>query len=811
MKVVDLQLTHRMQKYNIASEPMTTDSKSNGKAPELSLDRLPVAVFSCDTKGVLTYYNNAAENLWGSPLTVGKDRWHDAIKIYDSEHNAIIPTNFIAKFEEELSPEAIEIYIERADGIRFHMLLTPQPMFENDGRLSGYINTLIEVNGATVQQSDKSNFEKSEERYHKMIDEVEDYAIILLDPEGTILNWNQGAKKIKGYTGKEIVGKNFSVLYSAADRENQLPEKLLKTASETGKSSQEGWRLKKDGSRFWGLSTITALHAIDGQITGFSKVTRDLTDRKASEETQQRNFLELKRKNEELRSSEERYHQMIAEVEDYAIILLDTQGTILNWNKGAQKIKGYTPEEAVGRNFNIFYRAEDVESGLPHSLMLKARELGKAAHEGWRVKKDGTVFWGSIVITALHDAKGNIIGYSKVTRDLTDRKMLEEKQDRTKAELLHKNELLQRSEERYHKMIAEVEDYAIILLDREGNILNWNKGAENIKGYSEKEIVGKNFRLFYLEEDRKAKLPEKLLTTAIKNNRATHEGWRVRKDGTRFWGSIVITALHDDHNNIIGFSKVTRDLTQKKEADDQMMAYAREIEHQNQQLEEYAYVASHDLQEPLRKIRIYCELLENSLENPELARKNIEKITSSATRMATLIKDVLTYSQLSHTGNYVIVTDLELVIENIKEDFAMLLEQRKGQVTHSGLQPIYAVPIQMYQLFSNLINNGIKFCDGEPRIDIVGSHVAGSELNSFPNHDPEKEYLKITVTDNGIGFDQAYEEQIFKMFQRLDDQRKGTGIGLALCKKIVENHSGEISVRSRHGEGTIFTILLPIK
>ncbi len=800
-----------MQNRNTASEPMTTDSKSNGKAPEISLDRLPVAVFSCDTKGIITYYNNAAENIFGSAPKIGKDHWYDHLKIFDNNLKKITPANFLGGFHEELSEDSIEIYIERTDGIRYHLLSQPQPMFENDGRLCGYINTLIELNDVDAAKDSKDNVENNAERYYKMIDEIKEYSIILLDAEGTILNWNQGAKKIQGYSSKEIIGKNFSVFYSTDDREEALPEKLLQMAAERGNATQEGWRVKKDGSRFWGSVTITALHSANGEVIGYSNVTTDLSDSKAAQETQRRHLLELEHKNEELKRSEERYHQMIAEVEDYAIILLDTQGNILNWNKGAEKIKGYTPEEAVGRHFSIFYLAEDVEKGLPQSLMAKAREVGKATHEGWRVKKDGTNFWGSIVITALHDSENNIIGFSKVTRDLTERKMLEEKQDRIKAELLYKNELLQRSEERYHKMIAEVEDYAIILLDLDGNILNWNKGAENIKGYSEKEIIGKNFRIFYLEEDRKAGLPEKLMATAIKNNRATHEGWRVRKDGTRFWGSIVITALHDDENNIIGFSKVTRDLTQKKEADDQMVAYAREIEYQNQQLEEYAYVASHDLQEPLRKIRIYCELLENSLDKPEMARKNLDKITSSASRMATLIKDVLTYSQLSHTGNHVVETDLGLIVEHIKDDFAMLLEQRNGQVHHSGLQPICAIPIQMHQLFSNLINNGLKFSDRQPRVEIVGQKVSGKDVEPFVNYNREKEYLRITISDNGIGFDQAYEEQIFKMFQRLDDQRKGTGIGLALCKKIVENHHGDVSVKSVRGEGTTFTILLPVK
>jgi PAS domain S-box-containing protein len=186
------------------------------------------------------------------------------------------------------------------------------------------------------------------------------------------------------------------------------------------------------------------------------------------------------RSDELLRQSEERYFRMIDEVEDYAILLLDRNGNIQNWNKGAEKIKGYKENEILGKNFRIFYTKEDQDNGLPELLIDKAVKQGKALHEGWRVRKDGTRFWGSIVITALHDDQKNVIGFSKVTRDLTERK---------------------ETEDRYHKMIDEVEDYAIIFLDRNGNIQNWNKGAEKIKGYTESDIIGKNFRIFYSRED----------------------------------------------------------------------------------------------------------------------------------------------------------------------------------------------------------------------------------------------------------------------------------------------------------------------
>ena len=335
----------------------------------------------------------------------------------------------------------------------------------------------------------------------------------------------------------------------------------------------------------------------------------------------------------DLADSDHLYQRMISEIQDYAIILLDEDGIIRSWNKGAQRIKLYSQEEILGRHFSIFYSKEDLAYNLPHILIDEAKKKGRAAQEGWRIRKDGSKFWGSITITALHDDDDNVIGFSKVTRDLTDKKTAEDS--------------LKMSEERYHKMVAEVQDYAIILLDANGVIENWNTGAEFIKGYNSEEIVGRRFDIFYTAEDRENGLPDKLLNQARETGKATQEGWRVRKDGTRFWGMIVITALHNKENDVIGFSKVTRDLTQKKIAEDKLASYTRELEIQNSELEQFAYVASHDLQEPLRKIQTFSELIRENFHDEEFVTKYIGKLDFSAKRMSELIKSLLNYSRLT--------------------------------------------------------------------------------------------------------------------------------------------------------------------
>jgi signal transduction histidine kinase len=288
-----------------------------------------------------------------------------------------------------------------------------------------------------------------------------------------------------------------------------------------------------------------------------------------------------------------------------------------------------------------------------------------------------------------------------------------------------------------------------------------------------------------------------------------HEGWRRRKDGTRFWGSIVITALHDDADNIIGFSKVTRDLTERKLADDQMANYAKDIEFRNKQLEEYAYIASHDLQEPLRKIQIFTELLEEDINDKDAVVRNIGKIKTASRRMSSLIKDVLKYSQLSRADELFETVDLNSVLATVKEDFDLLTAQKSVTIQHAALPVITGIPIQLHQLFGNLLSNAIKFSSANPLVEITAERLPPHELNNYPQLNTDRSYTKILFKDNGVGFNQQYGDQVFKMFKRLTDST-GTGIGLALCKKIAENHNGHIEVASEVGKGTVFTIVLPL-
>ncbi|HTE27796.1 sensor histidine kinase [Flavitalea sp.] len=520
----------------------------------------------------------------------------------------------------------------------------------------------------------------------------------------------------------------------------------------------------------------------------------------------------LKKSYSELKLSEERFHRMVAEVQDYAIILLDKQGIVLTWNKGAEKIKQYKESEIVGQPFQVFYLPEDRQSGLPEKLISEAVSTGRATNEGWRLRKDRSRFWGSIALTALHNENNEIIGFSKVTLDLTEKKLAEDQLNAFTEELKKTNEALRNSEERYQKMIAEVEDYAIILLNPEGHIENWNAGAQKIKGYTSAEIIGKSFKIFYTPKDREEKLPDKLLAEAALNGKAMHEGWRVRKDGSHFWGSIVITALHANDETIIGFSKVTRDLTERKAAEDKLQEYLHELEAQNAELEQFAYVASHDLQEPLRKIQTFSDVIGKNLDNETIVTKYLNKLNSSAYRMKELIRSVLNYSRISKNGEDKTDTDLNSILMNVIEDFELLIQEKNGKVETRQLPVIKAIPLQINQLFSNIIGNALKYCERPPFIQVSSRFVSAKDMIDIPDNIQEGNYLEIQFIDNGIGFEQRYEKIIFSMFQRLHGKHEysGTGIGLALCKKIMDSHQGYITARSELSVGSAFYVYFPV-
>lgn len=373
--------------------------------------------------------------------------------------------------------------------------------------------------------------------YRRLVQSITGYAIYMLDVDGVITTWNAGAQQAKGYTADEIIGRHYACFYSIEERLGNQPGRNLEIARRTGKFEAEGWRLRKDGSRFWAHVVIDALRDEHGHLFGFAKITRDCT--------------EHRRLRDDTLDHERRFRYLVQSVTDYAIYMLDTNGIVSNWNAGAQRTKGYTANEIVGKHFSCFYTPEDRKTGAPARSLSIALTEGKYETEGWRVRKDGTRFWAHVVIDPIHDDKGELLGFAKVTRD------------RTEARTLHRQT---RDHERSFRLLIEgVTDYAIYMLDPSGIVSNWNAGAQRAKGYTAREIVGKHFSCFYDTGDRERGLPQHGLETARATGKFEAQGWRIRKDGTRFWAHVVIQPIYDDDGALFGFAKITRDCTEQRE------------------------------------------------------------------------------------------------------------------------------------------------------------------------------------------------------------------------------------------------------
>lgn len=320
-----------------------------------------------------------------------------------------------------------------------------------------------------MARTDSQN-QTSTERVKLLVDAIQDYGIFMLDPKGIVVTWNRGAENIKGYRAEEVVGQHFSIFYPEDDRAAKWPDKELRLALARGKYEEEGWRVRKDGTRFWASVVITPLIDDSGTLTGFGKVTRDLTERKE--------LAEAARQSEHiLRQSERRFRLLMDGVRDYAIYMLDAEGHVQSWNKGAQLIKGYSAEEVIGKHYSMFFRQEDRVEGLPAWQLQRALLHGRIEEEGWRIRKNGSSFWANIVITPIVEADGKLIGYAKVTRDMSDRAKLHE----LEHSLERMNEFLAMLGHELRNPLASMQ-YAVALMERESALNTTMATSRDILG-----------------------------------------------------------------------------------------------------------------------------------------------------------------------------------------------------------------------------------------------------------------------------------------------------------------------------------------
>ena len=364
------------------------------------------AIIGLDVHGVIVSWNAGAQSVKGysAEEILGT---HFSVFYPAADRRAGLPADLLEQARREGRVEHTGWRVRR-DGTQFWGDVVITALRDPAGTLIGYGKVTRDL---TEQHRLEADLRRSEQRFRLLVSQVVDYAILALDPHGIIETWNAGAEQVKGYEAHEIIGKHFSVFYTEEDRYDGLPLRLLDEARTLGRVEHTGWRVRKDGSRFWADVIITALRDEQGGLTGYAKVTRDLTEQHDLEDA--------------LRASEERFRVLVSQVLDYAIIALDAQGVVQTWNAGAEQVKGYAEEEILGKHFSVFYTEKDKAAGLPLRLLDEARALGRAEHTGWRVRKDGSRFWGGVVLTALHDDSGRLTGFGKVTRDLTEQHALD--------------------------------------------------------------------------------------------------------------------------------------------------------------------------------------------------------------------------------------------------------------------------------------------------------------------------------------------------------------------------------------------------
>jgi PAS domain S-box-containing protein len=482
------------------------------------------------------------------------------------------------------------------------------------------------------------------------------------------------------------------------------------------------------------------------------------------------------------------FKRLVETVSDYAICILDPAGNIVSWNPGAERLKGYTASEIIGKHFSIFYIPPDLVKDKPAYDLTVAVQAGRFEDEGWRVRKDGSRFWANSIITRLLDDQGQLIGFGKITRDLSERRL---------------------SELRYRLLIEAVTDYAIFSMDASGYVTSWNIGAERIKGYSPDEIIGKHFSAFYSDEDRKAGLPEYVLRTAEQTGHFTGEGWRIRKDGSRFWANVVVTALRDEEGSLTGFSKVTRDMTDRKLLLDDLKRHSSELEIRvrerdeiNAELEAFAYSVSHDLRAPLRAISGFAEALREDYGQKldKDGREYLTEIIGASGRMNTLVQDLLDYGRVGRISIALASVDLANAINEASRQLPDASAASLAVNIPAGLS-VRAHPQMLIQVILNLLSNAVKFHekDKAPKVTVTAEERGGQ--------------VRLNVHDKGIGVAPEHQERIWNVFERLHDRGSGypgTGIGLAIVKRAISRMNGSCGVISQPGKGSTFWIELPM-
>jgi PAS domain S-box-containing protein len=494
-------------------------------------------------------------------------------------------------------------------------------------------------------------------------------------------------------------------------------------------------------------------------------------------------------------SEDDRYRLLVDSITDYAIYMLDETGVVVSWNAGAQRFKGYAAAEILGQHFSRFYTEGDRRAGLPAQALRTAATEGRFEQEGWRVRKDGTRFWAHVVIDPIFGDDGDVIGFAKVTRDLTERGAAEQ--------------ALLRSEDQFRRLVEGVTDYAIYMLDPEGYVSSWNAGAQRIKGYRPNEIIGQHFSRFYTAEDQEAGLPAVSLQTAMREGQFEKEGWRIRKDGSRFWAHVVIDPIHGDDGQVIGFAKITRDITERKEGQ-KALDLARQALFQSQKLEAIGQLTggiAHDFNNLLMAILGSLELARKRVPEDPRVTPFLDNAIQGAQRGASLTQRMLAFARRQELKTEAV--DIGSLVRGMQG----LLERSIGPTISIRTRFARGLPpasTDMNQLEAALLNLALNARDAMPGGGVITIEAHEETLLPLAPEEGPSRYVSLSVADTGQGMDEETLARALEPFFTTKGVGKGTGLGLSMVHGLAEQSGGQLRLTSQPGEGTTVEILLPV-
>jgi PAS domain S-box-containing protein len=632
-------------------------------------------------------------------------------------------------------------------------------------------------------------------------------AVIATDVNGRVTFLNSVAERLTGWTQAQSAGHPLIEVFNIINEYSRKPApnpvaRVLREGIVVGLANHT-LLISRDGIEYPIEDSAAPILDEQKKIIGVVLVFHDVTEQKKTETA--------------LAESERRFRLMVDSVKDYAIYMLDPLGNVSSWNSGAERMKGYRPDEIIGAHFSRFFLPEDVQAGKPERELKAAIQDGRFEIEDWRLRKDGSRFWANVVLTAVRDESARLLGFAKVTRDITSRKIALEK--------------LRESEERFRLLMESVKDYAIFMVDTVGNIVSWNAGAQRIKGYSADEIIGKSLSTFYLPEEVMAGKVERELKIAADIGRYEEEGIRVRKDGSKFYASIVISPMRDASNKLIGFAKVTRDITERKHAeqklhdanvslDRRVKERTAELEKANAMLEEqraqlqlaarmkdeFLLTLSHELRTPLMPMLGWARILKDKHLDPQTASRGIQVIEKSIVLQVKIIEDLLDISRIV-SGNLKLdlkPVGLAQVVEAAIDVVRGAAEAKSIHIEFKmpgSVGPVMGDATRLQQVAWNLLSNAVKFT---PKGGQITLELRRSESRAV-----------LKVTDTGEGIAPEYLATLFQRFSQADSGTTrrfgGLGIGLSIAKHLVELHGGSISGESAGpGKGSTFTVSLPL-